>query len=122
MVSLINPGKVERSAVYEAMDILQNAGYHAERVSTYPKIFDIIAWRTGRTLCICVRSSRQAKLSAFRDYIQAISKMITTLPAPGDVQLWVYRRPGWSRWRVTTGGASPIEQWDISPAHGGVPA
>ena len=115
-------GKAERSSVYEAVSVLTSAGYHAERVSGHPKIFNIIAWRGSRTLCIAVRSSRQARLSAFRDYVTALSRMITAGSVPGEVQFWIYRFPGWNYWRITAGGATPIEQWDHSPGSSEVAA
>ena len=110
------PGTTGRAAVYEAVQILEDSGYYAERVIGIPKIFDIIAWKGGRTICVTVRSSRRAKISAFREYVGALSRMITmgAVP-PGDVQFWMYRSPGWNRWRITSGGATPVDQWDVLP-------
>lgn len=104
-------GKTERSSVYEAIAVLRKGGFFAERVVGQTRLFDIIAWSSHRTLCIVVRSSRQAKLSAFRDGLTTISRMIALNNVPGDVQFWIYRIPGWNFWKVTSGGATPIEDW-----------
>ena len=111
------PGTTGRAAVYEAIQILEESGYYAERVIGIPKLFDIIAWKGGRTICVTVRSSRRAKISSFREYVGALSHMIATGAAPGDVQFWMYRSPGWNYWRITPGGATPIDLEDmVSPS------
>lgn len=107
-------GIVERSSIFEAMTILTSAGYVAEKVYGIPNFFDIYAWRGNRTLCIAVRSSRHAKLSAFRENVHLLSKMIATGTVPGEIQFWIYRPSGWVRWKITEGGAVPIEDWDNS--------
>lgn len=104
-------GKAGRSSVYEAIGVLRKGGYFAERVVGQTRLFDIIAWGSHRTLCIVVRSSRQARLSVFRDSIASISRMITFNNVPGEVQFWIYRIPGWNYWKITGGGATPIEHW-----------
>ena len=120
MVVLTASGRNQHTAVYDAIRILTDAGYHAERIVGSAKFFDIFAWKNGRVVCITIRSSKQARLSHFRDHVSSISRAILTGSVPGEVQFWVYRYPEWCRWKVTSGGAIPIEQWDGSDLGAGV--
>ena len=120
MVVLTASGRNQHTSVYDAIHILTDAGYHAERIVGPAKFYNIFAWKNGRVICITVRSSKQAKLSNFRDHVSAISRAILTGSVPGEVQFWVYRYPEWYRWKVTSGGAIPIDQWDGSDSHTGV--
>lgn len=100
-----------RSAVHEAIGMLNSAGYVAERVIGTPKLFDIVAWRGGQTICVVIRSSRRGRMSSFSDMVRSLSKMVRSGAAPGIVQFWIYRCPGWAMWRIAPHGAVPVISW-----------
>ena len=103
-----------RVAIHEAIAILQSAGYMTERVIGAHKQFDLIGWKKGGIiLCLAIRSSLHQRSSSYRDHIEKLTFMVRDggVPGDGEIQLWVYRSPGWSRWKITPGGAIPVE-WE----------
>lgn len=104
-----NRGIYSRVAVGEARKSLQDDGYIAERVINPTGLYDIVAWNRDRIVLVAVRSSRILKLSSFHDHITKLTRIIRDNPDHiKDVEFWIYRSPGWAKWRVTQGGAISI--------------
>lgn len=94
-----------RAAVSAGMSFLQNAGYKAEKLTGTKRRFDLIGWKEHKTLCVVVRTSKRFTCTSFPEEIAILTDMVRSGSAPGEVQFWIYRRPGWSMYRIHPGGA-----------------
>jgi hypothetical protein len=97
-----------RAAEYAAMTALQKAGYSTEKITGHNRRFDLIGWKENQTLWLVIRSSKRFTTSHFPQEIATLSEMVRSGSAPGEIQFWIYRRPGWTRYRIQPGGASLI--------------
>lgn len=97
-----------RTAEYAAMTSLEKAGYRAEKITGRKRRFDLIGWKENEALFLVIRSNKRLTITHFPHELASLSELIRTGSVPGEIQFWIYRRPGWIRYRIHAGGASLI--------------
>jgi hypothetical protein len=95
-----------RAAEYAAITLLQKAGYCSGKLTGGNRTFDIICWKGDRTLCLVIKSSKRFTISSYPQELATLSEIVRSKKAPGEIQFWIYRRPGWSMFKIQSGGAS----------------
>lgn len=95
-----------RAAEHTAMTFLKNSGYSVEKITGRSRRFDIVAWKGEKTLFLVVRSAKRLSISSYPEQLAILSESVRTRAVPGEIQFWIYRRPGWSMYKIQSGGAS----------------
>ena len=100
--------QARRVAICEAKKLLISNGFSVEINTATARTYDIIAWNRDQRLCIVITSPHIHGLQGHRQVIAKLSNQIQSGHILGDTQLWIYRSPGWSTYRIIDKGAYPI--------------
>ena len=106
--------QARRVAVHEAKKLLESNGFTVEVNTATARTYDIIAWNRDQRLCIVVMSSRVRGIHGCPQAIAKLSQHVQSGHILGDTQLWIYRSPGWSTYRIMDRGAYQISVQGVS--------
>lgn len=99
-----------RCLVWYVIRLLREQGYQGDRCTGTDRTFDLIAWKNGLVLALCIRTARKPGIKPFQSDITRISGLVGRKLVPGIIQFWLCHPGGITKYQILAGGATLIRE------------